>query len=418
MNKVVIRTEGLGKEYRRGPTGANGLLRDALVKRFSSLSTVFRREREEKFWALRNVSVEVQEGEVIGLIGRNGSGKTTLLKILSRITRPTEGMAEINGRVGTLLEVGTGFHPELTGRENAFLSAAILGMKKQEIARKFNESVAFAELEKFIDTPVKHYSTGMSVRLAFAVAAHIEPEILLVDEVLAVGDIKFQRRCLGKMGEVARTGRTIVLVSHQLSQIRRLCRLAIWLDQGQVRQAGPAAEIVTAYEAEMSGGGPENSRPAQGRAQFLSWKLEDSNHNSDHSLATDGQITVSFFLRVNEPLYGVHLGALLYDQSRNPLWSRTLEGFSIGCGVHELRYTLSSLPILPGVYAWRIGIYDSGERVDDWECIPQMQVVTVPLNQTRDEIAGILNIPSELNVRTVEETRPMHPVTSADLGAN
>jgi lipopolysaccharide transport system ATP-binding protein len=416
MSKVVIRTEKLGKEYRRGSRATNGLLRDALVKRLSSPSNFFRRERVEKFWALRDVSLEVNEGEVIGLIGRNGSGKTTLLKILSRITRPTEGMAEIDGRIGTLLEVGTGFHPELTGRENTFLSAAILGMKKQEIARKFDEIVAFAELEKFIDTPVKHYSTGMAVRLAFAVAAHIEPEILLVDEVLAVGDIKFQQRCLGKMGEVARTGRTIILVSHQLSQIRRLCRLAVWLDQGQVRQAGPTAEIVTAYEAEMSVGGLDNSRPPQGRAQFLSWRLEDSTHSSDHSLASEGPATVSFFLRVNESLNGVHLGALLYDQSRNPLWSRTEEGFSIGRGVHELRYTLSSLPILPGVYTWRVGIYDSGERIDDWECIPQMQVTTVPLNQTRDEIAGILNIPSDMRVRQIEEAGSMRRVSSSEFG--
>jgi lipopolysaccharide transport system ATP-binding protein len=402
MSKVAIRTERLGKEYRRGPRAASGLLRDTLTRAFSSPASLFRRARAEKFWALRNISLEVGQGEVIGLIGRNGSGKTTLLKILSRITRPTEGTAEIDGRVGTLLEVGTGFHPELTGRENAFLSAAILGMKRQEIARKFDEIVAFAELEKFIDTPVKHYSTGMSVRLAFAVAAHIEPEILLVDEVLAVGDIKFQRRCLGKMGEVARTGRTIILVSHQLNQIRRLCRLAIWLDSGQVRQAGPAAEIVTAYEAEMSVGNLENSRPAQGRAQFLSWKLVDSSNDSDHSVASDGPITVSFVLRVNQHLDGVHLGLILYDQDRHPLWSQTMEGMTIETGMHEIRYTLSSLPIQPGAYVWRIGLYDSGDRIDDWECLPQLQVVTVPFAQTRDEIAGFLNIPSEFDVRTIE----------------
>src|SRR5205807_4663928 len=173
--------------------------------------------------ALKDVSLEVKEGEVLGLIGRNGAGKTTLLKILSRITRPTEGWAEIHGRVGSLLEVGTGFHPELTGRENTFLSGAILGMSKREISRKFDEIVSFAELEKFIDTPVKYYSSGMYVRLAFAVAAHLEPEILLVDEVLAVGDLEFQKKCLGRMSEVSKAGRTIVFISHQMGQIRRLC---------------------------------------------------------------------------------------------------------------------------------------------------------------------------------------------------
>ena len=402
MSKIAIRTDELGKEYSRGARAASGLLRDSLTRAFSSPTSFFRRARPEKFWALRNVSLQVDQGEVIGLIGRNGSGKTTLLKILSRITRPTAGTAEIDGRVGTLLEVGTGFHPELTGRENTYLSGAILGMKKQEIARKFDDIVAFAELEKFIDTPVKHYSTGMAVRLAFAVAAHIEPEILLVDEVLAVGDIKFQRKCLGKMGEVARTGRTIVLVSHQLNQIRRLCRLAIWLDSGVVRKIGPAAEIVTAYEAEMSAGGPENSRPPQGRAQFLSWKLQGSNNNSDHSLASDGPVTISVLVRVNERLDSVHLGIILYDQDRHPLWSRTMEGLTIKTGVHEIRYTLATLPIHPGAYIWRIGIYDSGQRVDDWECLPQMRVVTVPLSQTRDDIAGILNIASELEVMQIE----------------
>ena len=413
MSKVAIHTEELGKEYRRGALATSRLLRDALVTRLSSPSAFFRGIRLERFWALRHVSLEVGEGEVIGLIGRNGSGKTTLLKILSRITRPTEGSAEIYGRVGSLLEVGTGFHPELTGRENIYLSAAILGMRKSEIASKFDEIVSFSELENFVDTPVKHYSAGMSVRLAFAVAAHIEPEILLVDEVLAVGDIKFQRRCLGKMGEVVRTGRTIVLVSHQLNQIRRLCRLAIWLDSGEVRRIGPVAEVASAYEAEMSLGGMENSRPPHGRAQFLSWRIESSENDSEHYLASVGPITVSLVLRVNEDLHGVHLGILLYDQFRHPLWSRTMDGLTIGRGVHEIRYTLSSLPLQPGVYTWRVGIYDSGERVDDWECFPQMQVVTVPFTQTRDDVAGILNIPSEFEVKRIESDCPAPRVYSA-----
>jgi len=196
---------------------------------------------------LENVSLEVREGEVLGLIGRNGAGKTTLLKILSRITRPTTGWAEIHGRIGSLLEVGTGFHPELTGRENTFLSGAILGMSKREITGKFDEIVAFAEIEKFIDTPVKHYSSGMSVRLAFAVAAHLEPEILLVDEVLAVGDASFQKKCLGKMDDVAKTGRTIVFVSHNMTAMRRLTSRAIWLDGGQIADTGPSANVIDHY---------------------------------------------------------------------------------------------------------------------------------------------------------------------------
>src|SRR6267142_2789633 len=253
MNNTVIQAEGLSKLYRRGLQTDDGL-RHALEDFVRSPIGSLRRKKEEAFWALKDVSLEVKEGEVLGLIGRNGAGKTTLLKILSRITRPTTGWADIHGRVGSLLEVGTGFHPELTGRENTFLSGAILGMTRREIISKFDEIVAFAELEKFIDTPVKHYSSCMYVRLAFAVAAHLEPEILLVDEVLAVGDINFQKKCLGKMGDVARAGRTVVLVSHQLNQIRRLSHRVVWIDAGSIRRDGPTHEVVSAYESAMSAG--------------------------------------------------------------------------------------------------------------------------------------------------------------------
>src|SRR5437879_4036117 len=253
MPATVINAEGLSKRYRRGLQAESGL-RHALEQFVRSPLSVFRRPKDETFWALKDVSLEVNEGEVLGLIGRNGAGKTTLLKILSRITRPTAGWAEIHGRVGSLLEVGTGLHPELTGRENTYLSGAILGMGKAEIARKFDEIVAFAEIEKFIDTAVKHYSTGMYMRLAFSVAAHLEPEILLVDEVLAVGDINFQKKCLGKMGEVAKEGRTVVLVSHQLNQIRRLCERVAWVDSGSIRRSGPTHEVVSAYESAMLSG--------------------------------------------------------------------------------------------------------------------------------------------------------------------
>src|SRR5882757_2375427 len=239
MNNTVIQAEGLSKLYRRGLQVDDGL-RHSLEAFLRSPVASLRRKKEETFWALKDVSLEVREGEVLGLIGRNGAGKTTLLKILSRIIRPTSGFAEIHGRVGSLLEVGIGFHHELTGRENTFLSGAILGMGKAEITWKFDEIVAFAELEKFIDTPVKHYSSGMYVRLAFAVAAHLEPEILLVDEVLAVGDINFQKKCLGKMGDVARAGRTIVLVSHNMAATATLCRNVLWLDGGEVVEMGPA----------------------------------------------------------------------------------------------------------------------------------------------------------------------------------
>jgi lipopolysaccharide transport system ATP-binding protein len=256
MCETSIRVEGLGKRYRIGALQQrHDTLRDALAGTVRGLARrgTAAGGSDESIWALKDVSFELKRGEVVGIIGRNGAGKSTLLKILSRITRPTEGYAEVAGRVGSLLEVGTGFHPELTGRENIYLNGAILGMRKTEIERKFDEIVAFAEVESFLDTPVKHYSSGMYVRLAFAVAAHLEPEILLVDEVLAVGDVAFQKKCLGKMGEVTGEGRTVLFVSHNMVSVQSLCRRAFWLDRGAVAQVGPVPAVIGSYLKSMAG---------------------------------------------------------------------------------------------------------------------------------------------------------------------
>jgi lipopolysaccharide transport system ATP-binding protein len=256
MSDIAIRVENLGKLYRIGGVqGSYQTFRDAIMY---TVSTPFRRvhnlfrgrsvsDLKEEIWALKEVSFEVKHGEVVGIIGRNGAGKSTLLKILSRITEPTTGYADIYGRVGALLEVGTGFHPELTGRENIYLNGAILGMGRKEINRKFDEIVDFAGVEKFIDTPVKHYSSGMGLRLGFAVAAHLEPEILVVDEVLAVGDIAFQQKCLGKMEDVAHTGRTVLFVSHNMAAIRQLCTRGIILDRGRLLQDGATDDTINLY---------------------------------------------------------------------------------------------------------------------------------------------------------------------------
>ncbi len=252
MSEVVIAVRDLGKRYILGQNTQEGsryrTLRDTLTE---GAQQWLRRNgngaKREPFWALRDVSFDVNQGEVVGIIGRNGAGKSTLLKLLSRITEPTEGKVSIKGRVASLLEVGTGFHPELTGRENIFLNGAILGMKRAEIIGKFDEMVAFAEIEKFLDTPVKRYSSGMYVRLAFAVAAHLEPEIMVVDEVLAVGDADFQKKCLGKMSEVAHGGRTVLLVSHQLASVAALANSCILLDEGKIVQHGPTQTVLRRY---------------------------------------------------------------------------------------------------------------------------------------------------------------------------
>jgi lipopolysaccharide transport system ATP-binding protein len=245
--KPIIAVEGVGKRFRLGETAHNSL-RDAVAAMVRSPFSRLRRTGSNNIvWALKDVSFEITPGESVGIIGRNGAGKSTLLKILSQITRPTTGRVALNGRVGSLLEVGTGFHSELTGRENVFLNGAILGMTRVEILRKFDEIVAFAETEKYLDTPVKHYSTGMVVRLAFAVAAHLEPEILIVDEVLAVGDLMFQKKCLGKMDEVARAGRTVLFVSHDLNAVNSLCARAILLHKGSIATSGPTADVTRYY---------------------------------------------------------------------------------------------------------------------------------------------------------------------------
>ncbi len=250
MSDIAIRVENLSKLYHIGRAQErHDTLRDALVAslRRRHRSTGDQSTDATDLWALRDVSFEVKRGEVVGVIGRNGAGKSTLLKILSRITEPTTGRAEIHGRVGSLLEVGTGFHPELTGRENIYLNGAILGMRRTEIEAKFDEIVAFAEIDRFLDTPVKRYSSGMYVRLAFAVAAHLEPEILLVDEVLAVGDAAFQTKCLGKMGDIAQQGRTILFVSHNIPSVQHLCHQTVLLADGVLVSKGPTANMVTHY---------------------------------------------------------------------------------------------------------------------------------------------------------------------------
>jgi lipopolysaccharide transport system ATP-binding protein len=404
MTTAVIQAEGLGKLYRRGLVLEEGL-RHTLDRFVKSPLAALRRKKEETFWALKDVSLQVNEGEVLGLIGRNGAGKTTLLKILSRITKPTTGWAEIHGRVGSLLEVGTGFHPELTGRENTFLSGAILGMSKREIERKFDEIVAFAELEKFIDTPVKHYSSGMYVRLAFAVAAHLEPEILLVDEVLAVGDINFQKKCLGKMGDVARAGRTVVLVSHQLNQIRRLCHRVVWVDDGSVCLNGNTHEVVTAYESAMLSGDRTSGlqRGTRKKAQFLRWEIAEPQADQPHVLSSLGRVAVGFVVELAQPVTDGEHGVALFNADRQLMWARAVQQLSLPAGVHVLTHTFPSLPLRPGPYQWQVSLWDGGEMLDLWDCLPEMAIATEIHQHYMDEWNGVLNLPAGFSHQVAEE---------------
>ena len=324
MTDVAIRVENLGKEYRIG-TRRRGYktLRESLVNTLTTPFQLLSRltahppPSSEHFWALKDVSFEVQKGEVVGIVGRNGAGKSTLLKILSRITRPTQGHAEIHGRVGSLLEVGTGFHPELTGRENIYLNGAILGMRKEEIERKFDEIVAFAEVEKFIDTAVKHYSSGMHVRLAFSVAAHLEPEILVVDEVLAVGDTSFQKKCLGKMDTVAEGGRTILFVSHNMGAIERLSRRCLWMDYGGIRTDGPTRQVISSYQSEFLVASDMWRRPRSAKRDteftFLEISAGRSRGVVTSLFAGNDPIHIGIRYRINRPITSCQVAVRLHN---------------------------------------------------------------------------------------------------------
>jgi lipopolysaccharide transport system ATP-binding protein len=374
MGDIAIRVEHLSKLYRIGPREPYKALRDTLtaamyapfraVSAFLSgrRSAVQNSPSNSYVWALKDVSFEVKRGEVVGIIGRNGAGKTTLLKILSRVTEPTEGYAEIHGRVGSLLEVGTGFHPELTGRENIYLSGIILGMKKAEIDRKFDEIVAFAGIEKFLDTPVKYYSSGMYVRLAFAVAAHLEPEILLVDEVLAVGDAAFQKKCLGKMGEVAKEGRTVLFVSHNMGAIRGLCKRGLWIDSGQIVMDGDTERVVASYLNRIFEKGFEiqtHGSVSDDQLQIRKVVFKNSKGEPSMEFAPGDELVIEIHYhaprRFNRPYfwigivsqYGPLFGASMLFDGHRPDY---VEGEGI------LSCKFKSLPLVPQTYTVRIGV--------------------------------------------------------------
>ena len=364
MSDVAIRCENISKRYRLGTQEKYKALRDAIAGAFAP---PFRRNGSsadhEHVWALDDVSFEVKRGQVIGVIGHNGGGKSTLLKILSRITKPTRGYAAINGRVGALLEVGTGFHAELTGRENLYLNGAILGMSKAEIDRKFDEIVAFAEVEKFIDTPVKRYSSGMYVRLAFGVAAHLETEILLVDEVLAVGDAQFQRKCFAKMNEIGRHGRTILFVSHNMASVRSICEEALILDRGRLVAKGEVNEAVDRYLAQAAAEADEVVETNN----FIVNSVQISSSYSPVIKTFDSvEVKVSFVPKAEVADAGLYVSILTPDLRR--LTGLDFKDFAtappLKAGeVCELGFAVESLPLLPGVYQLEVHLKDMARGI-------------------------------------------------------
>lgn len=379
MTRPAIAVRNLSKQYRLGERGPRYLtLRDTLAgaarRLFGGTSTP---RREPQFiWALKDVSFDVQPGEVVGIIGRNGAGKSTLLKVLAEITSPTEGEVEIVGRVGSLLEVGTGFHPELTGRENIFLNGAILGMTRAEIKRKFDEIVAFAEVEKFIDTPVKWYSSGMHVRLAFAVAAHLEPEILLVDEVLAVGDAQFQKKCMGKMGEVARgEGRTILFVSHNMAAVEALCGRCVLLNNGRIAALGETDKVIAEYLKSAEAGRVERfdlrehaGRRKGSRVIMTAAETLDTDGAPTSTIPCYGTLGIRVHFDAGDKAVRPVLGVAVKTFMGAPLFAvdnETIPGLPLERDIRKGTVTcfLDKLPLMPGTYQVDLYFRDSRELV-------------------------------------------------------
>jgi lipopolysaccharide transport system ATP-binding protein len=404
MSDTAIRVENLSKLYRIGEREPYKALRDtitdAMYAPFRAVASALNGRRsavgsqssDNYIWALKDVSFEVKQGEVVGVIGHNGAGKSTLLKILSRITVPTEGEVDICGRVGSLLEVGTGFNPELTGRENIYLNGAILGMKKAEIHFNFDQIVAFAELEKFIEIPVKRYSTGMYMRLAFAVAAHLQPAILLVDEVLAVGDVAFQKKCLGKMGDVAKEGRTVLLVSHNMTAIRALCERTLWIDRGRVIVDGPTNEVVERYEDNRVGKAPIRGHVAQRRdyptqtSKFHISCVEMLNIHgqltgvfkhgetivllvqlSGKSSSNRNSVEFRIFGEVGDPLKTIRFIAVGA--------SGPFHGIYFGDETKKVRIDIGPLTLSNGKYTISLSMISGNTRVDTWDDACSFSVV-------------------------------------------
>ena len=403
MSEVVIRTDCLGKQYSiGGRPNEFRTLRDTLT---DVVRAPFRRTKRllrgqaygagdmnKTIWALKEVSFEIKRGQVVGVIGRNGAGKSTLLKILSRITEPTEGYAEIHGRVGSLLEVGTGFHPELTGRENIYLNGAILGMKKVEIDRKFDEMVAFAEIDQFIDTPVKYYSSGMYVRLAFAVAAHLEPEILLVDEVLAVGDTAFQKKCIGKISDVANEGRTVLFVSHNMSIIQVLCDRCFLLDEGQMLQDATPSQVIAAYlQNEVGSGevsfGTETERSGTGEARYTSVRLIDPDDKMTSSIPMGQSLQVELNFEIYQgeltsPSFGVSIHTALRQPVMRLITRETHGEMPPASSGGTVQLNINRLDLLPGLYYLTVGLSNKGEQVDLIENAIKLEITPLPVYPT------------------------------------
>ncbi|WP_052323756.1 polysaccharide ABC transporter ATP-binding protein [Flavihumibacter sp. ZG627] len=411
MSREMIMVENLSKLYKLGEINTGSLSHDLqrVLVRLSGKEDPYRKLAEVNdrkampangyVWSLKDVGFSVNEGEVFGIIGKNGAGKSTLLKLMSKITKPTTGTINVDGRVASLLEVGTGFHPDLSGRENIFLNGAILGMRKQEIKLRFDEIVEFSGIEKYLDTPVKRYSSGMFVRLAFAVAAHLEPEILIIDEVLAVGDAEFQKKCIAKMGDIARQdGRTILFVSHNVSAVKQLCNKAMLLENGMVKALGDVNEVLETYQGnnQDTESGIRSSIPENLPGHFTRWWLSGQSAKGEHTCYTREHFRLNISFQCFEKIRNAEMQFMLrYDDDQVLLHSSSSDFagqiFDLEPGTHTLSFELA-LPIRRGHYELETGLWANNRWIDRWISSTKLVVLDTYEGHSRDHSNGILNI--------------------------
>ena len=422
MAEDILKIENVSKIYKLGEINTGSLSTDLQRwisqirgKGHSSEQIAEVNDRSVKsssgyVWSLKDVSFSVKQGEVFGIIGKNGAGKSTLLKLLSKITKPSKGIIKIDGRIASLLEVGTGFHPDLSGRENVYLNGAILGMRKQEIKACFDEIVAFSGIERYIDTPVKRYSSGMYVRLAFAVAAHLQQEILIIDEVLAVGDAEFQQKCLGKMQDVSKNqGRTVIFVSHNIAAIKQLCSRAMLLEKGQTKLIGSVESVLEVYqesEKDMENG-ERGKLPDNGKGYFTGWKLEDQKPADLHSCfaGDDVHFSLNFTSLVPQTKCEVCL-RLLFNDGTVLLLARSNDFsgqyFSIAAGQFTFNFTVN-LPVKPGKYELQAAFLSEGKFIDEWVSSTRLKIMDDFKGAYQDIHSGILNIKTDFRYQSLEK---------------
>ena len=423
MANDIILVEHLSKMYRLGEINTGTLSHDLnrWWSRINGKEDPYEKLAEQNdragktktgyIWSLRDINFSVNEGEVFGIIGKNGAGKSTLLKILSKITRPTKGTVKLAGRVASLLEVGTGFHPDLSGRENVFLNGAILGMRKHEIKSKFDEIVSFSGIERFIDTPVKRYSSGMFVRLAFAVAAHLEPEILIIDEVLAVGDAEFQQKCLGKMEDVSRKqGRTVLFVSHNASAVKRLCHRVLLLEKGETKIIDRVEKVLEVYQESEKDieNGVRRRIPEDAEGYFLDWTLQNQQAENGHSCYARENITIRFRFQSNKTINASEFHLLLRnDEDSILLHANSMDFVGNQFTLKEGEYLLSfkfQLPLNSGKYQLEVGLLSEGRWIDTWRTSTALTILDTFDHHSSDAYPGALNIKTSFNLEQTWKT--------------